>query len=30
MFGIKQTDSKSSTLMMFNTDRWKHCITRKA
>jgi len=30
MFGIKQTDSKSSTWMMFNTDRTKHCVMGKA
>ena len=30
MFGIKQTDSKSSKWMMFNTDRTNHCVMRKA
>ena len=30
MCGIKQTDSKSSTRMMFNTNRTNHCVTRKA
>jgi ribosomal protein L37AE/L43A len=30
MFGIKQTDSKSSTWMMFNTDRNKPLCNEKA
>jgi len=25
-----EIDSKSSTWMMFNTDRTNHCVTRKA
>jgi hypothetical protein len=30
MFGIKQTDSKSSTWMFFNANRTNHCVIRKA
>jgi len=30
MFGIKQTDSKSSILMMFNTDRNKPLCNEKS
>jgi hypothetical protein len=30
MFGIKQTDSKSSTWMMFNTDRNKPLCNEKS